>query len=276
MAFKYKYFLYFLHFLVTKRWSRLAKCNETVKKSAKSYITSPFYSLNFFSYSSHQVYFTFTVRWFLILKTYINILSSGLCVPTGSGAHPASCTMGTGRPFAGVKRGRGVTLTTHPHLVPRSRKSRSCTSSPTSAYIACSETALAFIRSSYKLPLKIWADFWSQNWYQFIYPEVKKKKKKMMMMMMMMWCCWWQNCIQFQNSLHIYIFYNVLSYLWINEHQNLLKSKSYESSQKQRISPLRYQNCRLYSLRTGIKFSCRPICHSRSALYLFIINFIFN
>jgi hypothetical protein len=30
----------------------------------------------------------------------------------------------------GVKRGRGVTLTTHPHLVPRSRMSRSYTSSP--------------------------------------------------------------------------------------------------------------------------------------------------
>jgi len=30
----------------------------------------------------------------------------------------------------GVKRGRGVTLTTHPHLVPRSWMSRSYTSSP--------------------------------------------------------------------------------------------------------------------------------------------------
>jgi hypothetical protein len=30
----------------------------------------------------------------------------------------------------GLKRGRGVTLTTHPHLFPRSRMSRSCTSSP--------------------------------------------------------------------------------------------------------------------------------------------------
>jgi hypothetical protein len=30
----------------------------------------------------------------------------------------------------GVKRDRGVTLTTHPHLVPRSRNSRSYTSSP--------------------------------------------------------------------------------------------------------------------------------------------------
>jgi hypothetical protein len=37
---------------------------------------------------------------------------SSLCVQTGSGAHPASCTMGTGGPFPGVKRGRGVRLTT--------------------------------------------------------------------------------------------------------------------------------------------------------------------
>jgi hypothetical protein len=32
--------------------------------------------------------------------------SSSLCVLTGSGAHPASCTMGTGGPFSGLKRGR--------------------------------------------------------------------------------------------------------------------------------------------------------------------------
>jgi hypothetical protein len=41
---------------------------------------------------------------------------SDLCVQTGSGAHPASCTMGTGGPFpggGGLKRGRGATLTTH-------------------------------------------------------------------------------------------------------------------------------------------------------------------
>jgi hypothetical protein len=29
--------------------------------------------------------------------------SSNLCVQTGSGAHPASCTMGTGDPFYGAK-----------------------------------------------------------------------------------------------------------------------------------------------------------------------------
>ena len=44
-------------------------------------------------------------------------------VQTGPGAHPASCTMGTGS-FLGVKCGRGVLLTTHPLLVPRSWKSR--------------------------------------------------------------------------------------------------------------------------------------------------------
>jgi len=44
-------------------------------------------------------------------------------VQTGPGAHPASCKMGTGS-FPGVKCSRGVLLTTHPLLVPRSWKSR--------------------------------------------------------------------------------------------------------------------------------------------------------
>ena len=40
-------------------------------------------------------------------------------VQTGPGAHPTSCTMGTGS-FLGVKYSQGVLLTTHPLLVPRS------------------------------------------------------------------------------------------------------------------------------------------------------------
>jgi hypothetical protein len=56
--------------------------------------------------------------------------SSNVCVQTGSEAHPAFCPMCTGGPFPGAKHGRGVALTTHPHVVPRSRKSRSYTSSP--------------------------------------------------------------------------------------------------------------------------------------------------
>jgi hypothetical protein len=72
--------------------------------------------------------------------------SSSPCVQTGSGAHPASCTMGTEGPFSGAKRDRGVTLTTHPYVVPRSRMSRSYSSSPPPqrAFIAGSGKALAF------------------------------------------------------------------------------------------------------------------------------------
>jgi hypothetical protein len=44
-------------------------------------------------------------------------------VQTGPGTHPASYTMGTGY-FPGVKYGRGVTLTTHPLLVPWPWKNR--------------------------------------------------------------------------------------------------------------------------------------------------------
>jgi hypothetical protein len=43
----------------------------------------------------------------------------------------------------GLKRGLGLTLTTHLHLVPRLKMSRSYTSSPPSAFVACSGTALA-------------------------------------------------------------------------------------------------------------------------------------
>ena len=44
-------------------------------------------------------------------------------VQTGSEAHPASCTMGTGF-FSWGKGGRGVVLTAHPHLVCRGSRKR--------------------------------------------------------------------------------------------------------------------------------------------------------
>jgi hypothetical protein len=44
-------------------------------------------------------------------------------VQTGPGAHPVSCTMGTGS-FPGIKCGRGVLLTIHPLLEPTSWKIR--------------------------------------------------------------------------------------------------------------------------------------------------------
>jgi hypothetical protein len=70
--------------------------------------------------------------------------SSSLCVQTGSVAHPASCPIGTGILSPGVKRGRGVMLTTHPHLVLRLRMSRAYTSSPPCALMACSGITLPF------------------------------------------------------------------------------------------------------------------------------------
>jgi hypothetical protein len=70
-----------------------------------------------------------------------------LCVQTCLGAHRASCIMGTGVLSLGLNRGGGVTLTTHTHLVPKSRIIRSYTSTQPSAFVACSGTALAFFET---------------------------------------------------------------------------------------------------------------------------------
>jgi hypothetical protein len=63
--------------------------------------------------------------------------SSSLCVQTGSGAHPASCTMGTGGPFPRGKTRPESDADNSPHLMPRSWMSRSYTSFPPSAFMAC-------------------------------------------------------------------------------------------------------------------------------------------
>jgi hypothetical protein len=61
------------------------------------------------------------------------------------GAQPASYTMGTGS-FPGVKYGRGVTLTPHPFLEPRSWKSRAIPLLPLWTFVACSRFNFTFIR----------------------------------------------------------------------------------------------------------------------------------
>jgi hypothetical protein len=48
------------------------------------------------------------------LGSIVNNFSCSLCVQTISEAHPACYPVRTGGPFPGVKRGRGVTQTTHP------------------------------------------------------------------------------------------------------------------------------------------------------------------
>jgi hypothetical protein len=72
--------------------------------------------------------------------------SSIFCVQTGSGAHPASCTMGTGGPFSGGKARSGRDADYPPHLEPKSRMSRSYTSPPPSpsASMADSGTAVRY------------------------------------------------------------------------------------------------------------------------------------
>jgi hypothetical protein len=64
-------------------------------------------------------------------------------VQTSSGLTQPCIQWVPGVLFPGLKSGRGVTLTNHPHLVPRLRMSRSYTSSPPSAFVACSGTAFA-------------------------------------------------------------------------------------------------------------------------------------
>jgi hypothetical protein len=75
--------------------------------------------------------------------------SSNLCVHTGSGAHPISCTMGTGSPFPGGKARPGRDVDHSPHLVPRSWMSRSYTSSFLCASIGVLWDCFTFIWANY-------------------------------------------------------------------------------------------------------------------------------
>jgi hypothetical protein len=89
-------------------------------------------------------------------------------VQTDPGAHPASCTMGTGS-FPGVKSGRSVTLTLHPLLVPRSRTSRATLLAPLRAIrlvhslSACTRVHLTF--TMYILPQNVTADVTQRYMY---------------------------------------------------------------------------------------------------------------
>jgi len=82
-------------------------------------------------------------------------------VQTGPGAHPASCTMGTGS-FPGVKSGRGVTLTPHSLLVPWSWKSRAIPLLPLWA-LRPVQSLRACTRVYFTFTLKLFVRFWIRN-----------------------------------------------------------------------------------------------------------------
>jgi hypothetical protein len=79
--------------------------------------------------------------------------SSSLCVEIGSAAHLASYPMGKWGPFPGVKCSQGMTLTSHPNLVLRSRMNRSYTSSAPCRLHSNSVTALLYVMNSMLLLL---------------------------------------------------------------------------------------------------------------------------
>jgi hypothetical protein len=120
----------------------------------------------FFLISRHSVWFPKFSYLFVLVSIYLssNIyyslrterpsfvlsgFSSNLSVQTGSGAHPASCTMGTGIPFPGRKARPGRDADHSPHLLPKSRMSRSYIFSPPSAFVACSGIASVLVSCSW-------------------------------------------------------------------------------------------------------------------------------
>jgi hypothetical protein len=87
-----------------------------------------------------EAWFKESLKRYLIIHSFY---SADELTFTNNGVHSASCPMGTGVHYPWLKSGRRVTLTTHPHLFPRSRMSRSHTSSLSSASMECSGTVLA-------------------------------------------------------------------------------------------------------------------------------------
>ena len=129
-------------------------------------------------------------------------------VHTGSGAHPASCRMGTGS-FPGVKSGRVVTLTPHPLLVPWSWKSRAIPLLPlwavrpvqslsacTRVYITyCSNCMWFFVPARLFSRLNCWCSVW---WYKKIFLDWDKWEISLVSVMeprTIHWCgCVWVYC----------------------------------------------------------------------------------
>jgi hypothetical protein len=85
--------------------------------------------------------------------------SSILCVQTGSGAHPASCTIGTGGPFPG---GKARPRPDFDHLPPSSAE----VVNEYELYILSPRASIGVLWDSFNFPLKVWQyATWSwKNW----------------------------------------------------------------------------------------------------------------
>jgi hypothetical protein len=96
----------------SKRWLGRSKESDQVRGPLLNFVT--FHSLGTELAQSEKCLST---DWRTGVRSPIEAEDSSLCVQTSSGAHPASCTMGTGGPFPGgkVRQGRDAD-----HLPPSS------------------------------------------------------------------------------------------------------------------------------------------------------------
>jgi hypothetical protein len=71
------------------------------------FLAHNFYSSSYYSLGAGvaQSVYCLTMDWTTGVRSLTETVdfSSSLCIQTGSGAHPASCTVGTGGPFPGGK-----------------------------------------------------------------------------------------------------------------------------------------------------------------------------
>ena len=154
-----------LHFVTVLRWE--ANDFNVILSSLSNDLQVPCVWIMPVRYLDNRIFF-------FLLALYVWSVGARFSTPVqaGRGAHPASCTMGTG-PFPEVKSGRGVTMTPHHLLVPWSRKSRAIPLLPLWAVrsvhslSACTITHFTF---TFFVCLVKWTNYW-MNISLCIHPE---------------------------------------------------------------------------------------------------------
>jgi hypothetical protein len=125
-------------------------------------------------------------------------LSSSICVQTSSGPHPASYPVGTGVFSPRVKRGRSVTLTTHPDLVKISM-SKSYTSLPTGACMAAAghlyRPNSIWIRAAHGKMRNGWKFFAEKPWGKIPFARLKCRWKIILKLILWKYGIMWTGLI---------------------------------------------------------------------------------